>query len=164
MLRNVMICFLYANSRCMHSIPILQPISLESLHSINSGVLNHHDMKLRLSEKKKFDRMWTIPRAMPKGECRPGFLPVRLCMLMEVMLHAFNFHGGFECVDLFAGRCAISKAYVAKGLRACALDICLDPQDDARLQLKKTKSVVEPLKNTSWIPSHNGMYIKYSQL
>lgn len=74
--------------------------------------------------------MWTLPRAMPKGESRPGFLPVRLCMLMEVMLHAFNFHGGFECIDLFAGKCAISKAYVAKGLRACALDILIDPEDD----------------------------------
>lgn len=92
--------------------------------------------------------MWTLPRAMPKGESRPGFLPVRLCMLMEVMLHAFNFHGGFECIDLFAGKCAISKAYVAKGLRACALDILIDPEDDARLYLKKktTKSVVEPSK------------------
>ena len=104
-------------------------------------------MKLRLSEKKRCNPMWTLPRAMPKGESRPGFLPVRLCMLMEVMLHAFNFHGGYECIDLFAGKCAISKAYAAKGLRACALDFLLDAQDDARLHLKKTmKSVVEPSK------------------
>lgn len=94
-------------------------------------------MKLRLSSKKRMNPMWTLSRAMPKGESRPGFLLVRLCMLMEVMLHAFNFHGGFECIDLFAGKCAISKAYVAKGLRACALDILLDARDDAWLYLKR---------------------------
>ena len=69
------------------------------------------------------------------GDHHPGHIPHRLWMLMQLMLHAmsleqlhighpnidwcftskaFQFHGEFENVDMFAGRRAISKAYVRK--------------------------------------------------
>lgn len=80
---------------------------------------------------KKRDRMWAIPMTIPKGEHRPGFVPIRLFMLMLVMMKAFEFHGSYDCIDLFAGRRAVSKAYVAKGLKSCALDIAIDCRDDA---------------------------------
>lgn len=44
---------------------------------------------------------------------------------------AFQFHGQFENVDMFAGRRAISKAYVRKNKRATALDILIDNRDDS---------------------------------
>lgn len=50
-------------------------------------------------------------------------------MLMAVMQQAFHGSSSYDCLDMFAGRCAVSKAYVAKGYNACALDIELDARD-----------------------------------
>ena len=85
---------------------------------------------MRLSEKKRPRTCWTIPTSLPKGIAHPGYLPVRLFMLMEIMTRAFEWHGSYSNVDLFAGQRSISKAYAAKGLGCCALDIALDPRDD----------------------------------
>lgn len=86
-------------------------------------------LEIRLSEKKKLKSSWVIPRAFPRGEHRPGFLPVRLMMLMVVMQQAFHGSSSYDCLDLFSGRCAVSKAFVAKGYKSCALDIELDARD-----------------------------------
>ena len=93
------------------------------------------------------------------GDHHPGHIPQLLWMLMQLMLHvmsleqlyvgqpsmdlhvqdvsaskAFQFHGQFENVDMFAGRRAISKAYVRKNKRATALDILIDNRDDSWLK------------------------------
>ena len=35
----------------------------------------------------------------------------------------------YDCVDLFSGKRAISKAYIAQGKRACSLDFAHDEKD-----------------------------------
>lgn len=54
---------------------------------------------------------------------------------MITQLHeAFEFHGeDFQCLDLFAGKRAVSKAYSRKKMKSCALDIAIDPRDDSYL-------------------------------
>lgn len=57
------------------------------------------------------------------------------CIVMITQLHeAFEFHGeDFQCLDLFAGKRAVSKAYSRKKMKSCALDIAIDPRDDSYL-------------------------------
>ena len=68
----------------------------------------------------------------PKGPSHPGHLPVRLYMIIQLLQRAFVAPALYDCCDFFAGRMAVSKAYVARGFRACALDMCIDPNDDTR--------------------------------
>ena len=46
------------------------------------------------------------------------------------MLQAFNPMRPFSVADCFAGKCAISKAFIRKNMRAAALDFELDQRDD----------------------------------
>ena len=71
-----------------------------------------------------------IPTSLPRGESRPGYLPARLWVLMTLMARAFTVEPKYDCGDMFAGKCAISKAFIRQGLKACALDIALDGRDD----------------------------------
>ena len=72
----------------------------------------------------------TIPRA-PAQPSRPGCLPVRLLTIMRVLSAAFQPPGELTCVDAFAGKRAISKAFTSKGEPSVALDIILTPADDS---------------------------------
>ncbi|CAK9007318.1 unnamed protein product [Durusdinium trenchii] len=70
-----------------------------------------------------------IPRGLGAGPNRPGFMPLRLLILIDMIKKAFappveKYHN----IDYFAGKCAISKAFKAKGYGA--LDIILNPLDD----------------------------------
>lgn len=76
------------------------------------------------------DGPYFIPRRLPKGEPCPGHLPAKLWVIIQLLEHAFIMHRSFECADLFAGKCAVSKAYKRKGRKACVLDIELDPRDE----------------------------------
>ena len=65
------------------------------------------------------------------GPARPGCLPFRLFMIMQVIATAFVAPPPFSCVDCFAARRAISRAFVGHGEPAVALDILLTPDDDS---------------------------------
>ena len=69
-----------------------------------------------------------IPR-MPKGASNPGHLPVRMWAIIMLLESVFTVHRQFDVADLFAGKCAVSKAYLRKGLSSVALDFSLDPRD-----------------------------------
>ena len=71
-----------------------------------------------------------IPTSLPQGPSRPGYLPARLWVLMELMSRAFRMGNQYDCGDMFSGKCSISKAFIRQGLKACALDIALDGRDD----------------------------------
>ena len=69
-----------------------------------------------------------IPRP-PKGASNPGHLPVRMWAIIMLLESVFKVHRNFDVADLFAGKCAVSKAYLRKGLSPVALDFSLDPRD-----------------------------------
>ena len=48
---------------------------------------------------------------------------------MPFLTKAFTAPEPFDVVDLFSGKQAISKAYVAKNMRACSLDFDHDVRD-----------------------------------
>ena len=72
----------------------------------------------------------TIPRE-PARPSRPGCLPFRLLRIMMVLAAAFQNPEALTCVDAFAGKRAISKAFTSKGEPSVALDILLNPDDDS---------------------------------
>lgn len=72
-----------------------------------------------------------LPKPPGDGPHHPGYVPIRLMILMNLMAEAFLPPGDeFDNVDLFAGRRAIAKAYRYKSLKATAMDIILDVRDD----------------------------------
>eukprot|EP00435_Cladocopium_sp_Y103_P055403 s261_g18.t1 len=75
------------------------------------------------------DGPYFIPR-MPKGAAHPGYIPARLWCIISLMLRAFKPMRPFSVADCFAGKCAISKAYIRNNMRAAALDFELDQRDD----------------------------------
>lgn len=85
-----------------------------------------------------------FPSRLPRGRPNAGYLPVRLFIIMMLMQRAFAPSEGGEimCADFFAGKCAISKAYVRKGYKAVAMDICLDPKDEPQLQKRYIQKIV----------------------
>lgn len=72
----------------------------------------------------------TIPRE-PARPSRPGGMPVQLLRIMMLLAVAFQNPGASTCVDAFAGKRAISKAFTSKGEPSVALDIVLNPDDDS---------------------------------
>lgn len=77
-----------------------------------------------------------IPRTpSTKGPARPGRLPFRLLCIMQLLATAFVPMPELSCVDCFAGKRAISRAFVGAGERAVALDILLTPKDDSWTRL-----------------------------
>ena len=76
---------------------------------------------------------YMVPRSLPSGPRRPGHLPVRLWIILQLMERAFVKGREYACADLFAGKCAISKTYRRKGLSACALDTEIDARDESWL-------------------------------
>lgn len=71
-----------------------------------------------------------IPRRLPSAPRHSGFLPAKLFVLLQLMERAFK-PTPFDVADMFAGRCAISKAYKAANMDAVALDIVLNPLDES---------------------------------
>jgi hypothetical protein len=73
-----------------------------------------------------------IPRTpSTKGPARPGRLPFRLLCIMQILATAFVPMPELSCVDCFAGKRAISRAFTGAGEPAVALDILLEPNDDS---------------------------------
>ena len=56
---------------------------------------------------------------------------------MQLLATAFVPMPELSCVDCFAGKRAISRAFVGAGERAVALDILLTPKDDSWTRLWK---------------------------
>ena len=55
-------------------------------------------------------------------------------MVRVILLHeVYNTDDKFMCVDLFAGKAAISKAFRRRGMRSVALDVARSPGDDTQL-------------------------------
>ena len=38
----------------------------------------------------------------------------------------------YDCLDLFAGKARLSKAFAEDGFRACTMDFCRNEADDSR--------------------------------
>lgn len=78
------------------------------------------------------DRPYFIPSKLPRGPANPGYLPVRLWVIITLMMRTMEPVGTpFDVADLFAGKKAISKACMSKGYNACALDLELDERDES---------------------------------
>lgn len=75
------------------------------------------------------DGPYFIPR-MPKGPTHRGYIPARLWCIVSLMLRVFKPMRPFSVADCFAGKCAISKAFIRNNMRAAALDFELDQRDD----------------------------------
>lgn len=75
---------------------------------------------------------YMMPRRAPRRASSLGGIPWRLILLMTMMERAFEKPTElYDAVDLFAGKCFISKAYRTANLKACALDFELDPRDES---------------------------------
>ena len=73
-----------------------------------------------------------IPRGPSlKGPSRPGCLPYRIWVMMQLLAVAFAPLPELACTDLFAGKRALSRAFVGHGEPAVALDILLTPDDES---------------------------------
>lgn len=75
------------------------------------------------------DGPYFIPR-MPKGPTHRGYIPARLWCIVSLMLRVFKPMRPFSVADCFAGKCAISKAFIRNNMRAAALDFELDQRDE----------------------------------
>lgn len=59
-------------------------------------------------------------------------LPSHYIYYVSALIEAFTPPAQlFTCCDFFAGRCAISRAFKARGYPSCALDIILDERDES---------------------------------
>ncbi|CAL1167199.1 unnamed protein product [Cladocopium goreaui] len=56
------------------------------------------------------------------------------CRVSASGLQAFVPPEPYDCVDLFSGKRAISKAYIAQGKRACSLDFAHDEKDEVQAE------------------------------
>ena len=90
-----------------------------------------HRIRRKRSCDDEDDEPFYIPKRMPQGKRHPGFLPIRLFCIMTLMEKAFTGSLEYDCLDLFAGQRAISKAFVKEGYHSCALDIAIDRRDAA---------------------------------
>lgn len=97
-----------------------------------------------------------LPSPSNKKSPRPGYIPMRLIYIMALMnqvpylfgiasvwhyhrqqhnphidlyCQAYQFHGEYHVVDLFAGEKAVSKAFKRKGMRVTSIDIADDSRD-----------------------------------
>ena len=75
------------------------------------------------------DGPYFIPR-MPRGPAQPGYIPARLWCIVLLMERVFKPMRPFSVSDCFAGKCAISKAFLRNNMRAAALDFELDERDE----------------------------------
>lgn len=55
-------------------------------------------------------------------------------MIMSLMEKAFIKAAEYDVIDMFAGKCAVSRAFRAKGFSTAALDVELDDRDAYWLQ------------------------------
>ena len=85
---------------------------------------------LRCPENKDDDcGPYFIPQRV-RGPRNPGCIPFCLWAIIVLMQRAFVQPAAlYDCADLFAGQCAVSKAYKAQNMMACALDTEIDPRD-----------------------------------
>ena len=97
-----------------------------------------------------------IPRTpSTKGPARPGRLPFRLLCIMQILATAFVPMPELSCVDCFAGKRAISRAFTGAGEPAVALDILLEPNDDSWTWLwKEHKHIYRVKHGTQRFPSN----------
>lgn len=90
---------------------------------------------MEMNEKKEVDKRTLEPFApIPRligGPIRAGYVPFRLFVIMQLMALAFEPPSSpYVNLDFFAGQCAISRAFKARGYTTCSLDIDIDPRDD----------------------------------
>lgn len=65
------------------------------------------------------------------GPIRTGYVPYKLFVIMQLMNLVFQPPAEpYVNLDMFAGQCAISRAFQARGYRTCSLDIAIDERDD----------------------------------
>ena len=114
-------------------------VNFQSLRHILSHIYIHLSSAplLRLREKKTIEYgPYFLPRRLPVGPCRPGFMPIKLLMLIALMEKAYiKPKVPYDAVDMFAGEMAISKAYKAAMFHAAALDTSLDKRDEPLMHL-----------------------------
>ena len=80
------------------------------------------------------ENLVSIPRPIIPGLSRPGYVPIRLYMIMQTLLASFKpVPSPFRLVDAFSGKGAIARGFQEKGQRFTRLDLSLDERDAAQL-------------------------------